>query len=197
MPKETILIIEDDDSIRELLKITLEGQGFRIIMVAADGETGLQLAKSHQPDLILLDLMLPGISGVDVCRNLKSQPDLQNIPIIMLTAKSEEADIVLGLELGACDYVTKPFSNKVLVSRIRAQLRRLTEKSDANEVRHGSLLLNRSERNTLLDGRQLELTFSEFELLWLLASHPSRVYTRQQIVLRIKGDNYPVTERAV
>ena len=123
MANQTILIIDDEEPIRELLKLTLQSAGFGSILEAANGEDGLALARRYMPDLILLDLMLPGMDGLSVCRQLKSSPDMQRIPIIMLTAKSDESDIVVGLEMGGNDYITKPFSRKVLAARIRTQLR--------------------------------------------------------------------------
>ena len=128
MNQEKILVIEDESEIRELIQLNLEMNGFSEVLTAADGETGLKIAKNETPDLILLDIMLPGIDGYAVCRQLKANSQTASIPVIMLTAKSKEMDVVNGLDLGACDYVTKPFSNKILISRIRAQLRNMKEK---------------------------------------------------------------------
>lgn len=197
MAKEKILLIEDEQSIRELVCMTLEMAGYNTVYSAADGENGLMLAESKQPDLILLDLMLPGIDGLNVCRRLKSNEDTRNIPIIMLTAKSEESDVVLGLELGANDYVTKPFSRKILVARINAQLRQSSELSNTTEIHRKGLTINSESHVARLEGRQLDLTVSEFEILKLLISHPGRVYTRNQIIYQLKGDDYPVTARAI
>lgn len=192
-----ILIIEDDDAIREVIRYTLESNGFKNTLSAADGEEGLRLALRERPSLILLDLMLPKLDGLEVCRRLKRDESARDIPIVMLTAKSEESDIVLGLELGAVDYVTKPFSGKVLVARVRAHLRQLQDLDDATEIRCSGLALNIAEHSAKLDGNPLELTFTEFGILQLLASRPGRVYTRDQIVSRVKGDDYPVTDRAI
>lgn len=198
MPSNKILIVEDESPIRELIRIALESAGFTSVFEAADGESGLAQARSLHPDLILLDLMLPGIDGLDVCRKLKADEDLRHIPVIMLTAKSEEADIVLGLELGANDYVTKPFSRKVLIARIRTQLRNLAEKTNNPSERiSNGLYINPETRAARLDSRDLQLTHGEFEVLFLFASHPGRVYTRNQIIAEIRGEGYPVTERAV
>ncbi len=194
---EKILIIEDEPSIRELVKMALAGAGYSTVYEAENGETGLELAVNRQPDLILLDLMLPGIDGLAVCRKLKSGDATRNIPVIMLTAKAEESDVVLGLEMGASDYVTKPFSRKILIARVRAQLRDLSEESASGEIRRWGLVINDELHSARLDGEELDLTFSEFELLKLFAAHPGRVYTRNQIISRIKGSDYPVTERAV
>lgn len=197
MPNEKILIVEDEPAIRELIRLTLQSAGYPAAYEAADGETGLQLARSHHPDLILLDLMLPGIDGLTVCRKLKADEETRNIPVIMLTAKSEESDVVLGLEMGAGDYVTKPFSRKILIARIRAQLRDFSEQENSSEIRRSGLVVNPDQHRVRLDDRELELTFSEFEILRLFVSHPGRVYTRSQIIARIKGVDYPVTERSI
>ena len=197
MSSEKILIIEDEEPISELIKLTLESGGFSNIITAFDGETGLSAARNQLPDLILLDLMLPGMDGLSVCRKLKRDDATRNIPVIMLTARSEESDIVVGLELGASDYIVKPFSRNILIARIRAQLRKFTESGNAEEIRYGELVINRELRLVKLGEAHLELTFTEFEILALLAAHPGRVYTRNQIVSRIKGDDYPVTDRAI
>ena len=136
MSSEKILIIEDEEPISELIKLTLESGGFSNIITAFDGETGLAAARAQLPDLILLDLMLPGIDGLSVCRRLKHDDTTKNIPVIMLTAKSEESDIVVGLELGASDYIVKPFSRSILIARIRAQLRKFTESGNSDEIRY-------------------------------------------------------------
>lgn len=197
MSSEKILIIEDEEPISELIKLTLESGGFSNIITAFDGETGLAAARGQLPDLILLDLMLPGMDGLSVCRRLKRDDATKNIPVIMLTAKSEESDIVVGLELGASDYIVKPFSRNILIARIRAQLRKFVESGNSDEIRYNELLINRELRLVKLGDGHLELTFTEFEILALLAAHPGRVYTRNQIVSKIKGDDYPVTDRAI
>ncbi|MDD4816452.1 MAG: response regulator [Victivallaceae bacterium] len=197
MANERILIVEDEPEIRELVKITLTGAGFHTFFEAADGETALRLAAERQIDLILLDLMLPGIDGLSVCRRLKENASTRGIPVIMLTAKSEEADIVIGLELGAADYITKPFSCKVLAARVRAQLRLAADAASETEFRRDGLVLNRELHRVALDGGELELTSGEFELLALFVSRPGRVYTRGQIIAHLRGDDYPVTERAI
>lgn len=197
MASEKILIIEDEPAIRELIKMALQEVGYSNIIEAENGETGLKLAASRQVDLILLDLMLPGIDGLKVCRTLKAASETKHIPIVMLTAKSEESDVVLGLEMGASDYITKPFSRKILCARVRALLRDADEENNSQIVRCGDLVLNHELHSVKIDGNPVELTISEFEILSLFALHPGRVYTRNQIILKIKGDDYPVTERAV
>ncbi len=193
----SILVVEDEEAIRELIAMTLESQGFDVVQTG-DGEAALQLATTR-PELILLDWMLPGLSGLDVLQRLKQQEGLRDIPVILLTAKCEESDIVLGLEMGAADYVTKPFSNKVLVARIRTQLRKEVPAAGGEEtgVLYDRLHLLPEARRAYLDGGELELTCGEFDLLYLLATHPGRVYTRGQIVALTKGDDYTVTDRAV
>ena len=191
-----ILIVEDEEAIRTLLHLNLEANGFSCCE-AEDGLQALERVQSLRPDLILLDWMLPGLDGLGVLRRLKGNPALAAIPVIMLTAKSEESDIVLGLELGAADYVTKPFSNKVLIARIRALLRRGEEEPAEEQIRYASLTLLPGQRTATLGKEPLALTRSEFDLLALLCARPGHVYTRTQIVARTKGEDYPVTDRAI
>lgn len=192
-----ILVIEDDDSIREVIRFALESNGYTTVLTAGDGEAGLEIALREQPALVLLDLMLPKLDGLSVCRELKRNEATCGIPVIMLTAKSEENDIVLGLEMGACDYITKPFSNKVLVARVRAQLRSGLEQNANGEIRHDALVMNTLSHTASLDGKPLDLTLTEYGILKLLAKRPGRVFTRDQIVSKVKGDDYPVTDRAI
>lgn len=192
-----ILIIEDDDAIRDVIRYTLESNGFKDTLTAADGEAGLNVAMRERPALILLDLMLPKLDGLEVCRRLKREETTREIPVVMLTAKSEESDIVLGLELGAVDYITKPFSGKVLVARVRAHLRQAFEQEISTEIRRDGLVLRTAEHAAFLEGKPLDLTFTEYGILRMLAARPGRVYTRGQIVSRVKGDDYPVTDRAI
>ena len=197
MANQTILIIDDEEPIRELLKLTLQSAGYDSVLEASNGEDGLALAMRYKPDLILLDLMLPGMDGLSVCRRLKSSPDTQMIPIIMLTAKSDESDIVIGLEMGANDYITKPFNRKVLTARIRTQFR-IAEQQDQSQVLQVSgLILNKEQHRVSVFGETIALTFSEFVILELLSAHPGRAFTRGQIIRWIKGEDYPVTDRAV
>ena len=197
MTNKTILIIDDEEPIRELLKLTLQSAGFDSVLEASNGEDGLALATRYMPDLILLDLMLPGMDGLSVCRRLKSSPDTRMTPIIMLTAKSDESDIVVGLEMGANDYITKPFSRKVLTARIRAQFRIAEQQDQSSVLQVAGLSINSDQRRVSISGESVSLTFSEFEILVLFAAHPGRVFTRGQIIRRIKGEDYPVTDRAV
>jgi two-component system, OmpR family, alkaline phosphatase synthesis response regulator PhoP len=198
MAGETLLLIEDEEDILELLRFNLAREGFKII-TAAEGQKGLSLALARLPDLLLLDLMLPGLDGLEVCRMLKKDPRTAGIPIVMLTAKGEESDIVAGLELGAEDYVTKPFSMKVLVARVRAALRRHREPPAAKNaiVRVHDLVVNPDRHEVLIKGKPVEMTFSELRILHFLASRPGWVMTREQIVDAVRGEDYPVTDRAV
>ena len=200
MAKEKILIVEDEEDIRELVKYNLEREGYSSLIAVETGEEALTAVKNSPPDLILLDLMLPGIDGLTVCRKLKGNEKTEHIPIIMLTAKSEEADVVVGLEMGAEDYIVKPFSTKVLLARIRSVLRRhsqIEELGPGDVVRRSNLVITPGKREVLLDNQMLELTFTEFEILLLLARRPGWVFTRNQIVNEVKGSDYPVTERAI
>ncbi len=197
MKQEKILIVEDDESIREVLAMTLVAEGYESPLAAADGNEALTLTRKCLPDLILLDLMLPGVDGFTVCETLKADPELRRIPIIMLTARSAEADVVRGLDLGAGDYVTKPFNRQVLLARIRTQLRLRKESGERPSYEYGPLRLDPQKHQTTLNGEVLELTAGEMALLHLFLKHPGQVFTRSQIVAHTKGENYPVTERAI
>lgn len=198
MPKEKILIIEDEAPIREVLEMVLKANGFSNIKTASDGESGLKLAFAHKPDAILLDLMLPNIDGLEVCRKIRENPQTNGIPIIMLTAKSGEGDIVLGLELGADDYITKPFSNNVLIARLRTQLRKKSEpKKSADAISYKNLAIDLSKHSASLDGKQVELTYTEFAILALLSKNAGRVFSRDMLISSVRGDEYAVTDRAV
>ena len=197
--KETsILIIEDDKDIVEMLSFHLKKNNYTILY-SYNGEDGLTKARENNPDLILLDLMLPGIHGLDVCRIIKSDQKTKNIPIIMLTAMGQEDDIVKGLETGGDDYITKPFSLDIISARIKAVLRRSNIKKDEliKSINiHGVIIRPRS-REVIIDNKNINLTFTEFQILFLLASHPGWVFTRYQIIDKIRGDSYPVTDRSV
>jgi two-component system alkaline phosphatase synthesis response regulator PhoP len=198
MPGAHILVIEDEEDIQQLVEYNLLKNGFTVTC-ARTGEEGLRLARSEPPDLVLLDLMLPGIDGLEVCRALKRDPASAKIPVVMLTAKGEEVDIVTGLELGAEDYITKPFSPKVLVARVRAVLRRRAEPPRGKDevIRSHAIEIHPGRHEVRVEGRPVELTFTEFRLLQLLATRPGWVFTRDQIVNGIRGEDYVVTDRAV
>jgi len=195
---QLIVVIEDEEDIRELIRYNLDKEGYRVL-AANSGEEGLELVMNSMPDLIVLDLMLPGIDGLEVCRQLKEEPKTKDIPIMMVTARGEEPDVVSGLELGAEDYVSKPFSPKVLVARVKTVLRRSQAgESDPQAIlRHEQLLVNPQRREVAIGNERIELTNTEFKLLYFLLRQPGVVFTRDQIVDGVHGDDYPVTDRSV
>lgn len=200
MSKEKILVIEDEEDILALVHFNLVRAGFRV-ECALSGEEGFQKARDHQPDLIVLDLMLPGMDGLEVCRRLRKAPDTKGCPIIMLTARGEESDIVHGLEVGADDYLPKPFSPQVLLARVRALLRRHARAESPLEqeepIQVFDLFIHPGRNRVTAGGEPVELTFTEFRILLLLASRPGWVFSRSQIVDAVHGDGYAVTDRAV
>ena len=200
MPKNLIILtVEDEPDIRELISFNLKKNGFSTIS-AENGELATSIAREQLPDLILLDLMLPGINGLDVCRILKSDPTTKNIPIIMLTALGQEENIIEGLDTGADDYITKPFPLQVLNARIKSVLRRYETKNDYENDKTiiiNGIHINPRKRTVSINDRKLTLTFTEFQILYLLASHPGWVFTRYQIINKIRGENHPVTDRSV
>ena len=200
MNKERILVIEDEEDILALIHFNLVKAGYRV-ECASTGEDGYAMVRDTRPDLVLLDLMLPGMDGTEVCQRMRRSPDMSDIPIIMLTAKGEEHDVVKGLELGADDYVPKPFSPQVLLARIQAVLRRRSKtEADKNQdqpIRVHELYIHPGRNKVEAAGENVELTFTEFQLLRLLASRPGWVFTRSQIVDAIHGEGYAVTDRAV
>ena len=198
MAKNKILVIEDDDDIQELITYNLVREGY-LVSSTTSGEAGLEAARRSAPDLVLLDLMLPGIDGLEVCRMLRADHRTAAVPIVMLTAKGEETDVVTGLEVGADDYITKPFSPKVVVARIRNILRRKSRdvKDDTSPIKAHDLVIHPGRHEVLMKSKAVELTFTEFRVLQFLARRPGWVYTRQQIVDAVRGEDYPVTERSV
>lgn len=196
--KESILVVDDEEDIRELIQYNLSKDGYRVTC-AATGEEGLSLVGSLKPDLIILDLMLPGIDGLEVCRRLKMDPAFKSIPIVMVSARGEEPDVVSGLELGADDYISKPFSPRVLIARIKSVLRRGKAGPVDQQalVRLNGLVLNPVRREVHIDNVLTELTNTEFKLLHFLMRQPGVVFTRDQIVDGVHGDDYPVTDRSV
>jgi two-component system phosphate regulon response regulator PhoB len=198
MSHENILVIEDDEDIQLLLKHNLSKEGYNVT-VADDGEEGLELLQQDSFSCVLLDLMLPGIDGLEVCRSIKNNPLVKNIAVIMVTAKGEESDIVAGLELGADDYIVKPFSPSVLLARIRSVLRRKgkEEYNDTSVIAINNLHIHLGRHAVVYKNENISLTFMEFQVLHLLASHPGWVFTRNQIINTIRDDNYPVTDRSI
>jgi len=198
MAKEKILVVDDEEDILELLRFNLSREGCEVFC-ASSGEEALRLVRSEIPDLMVLDLMLPGIDGLEVARRLKSDANTKHLPIVMLTAKGEEADIVTGLELGADDYVPKPFSPRILVARVRAVLRRKVKEApeETSVIRIHDLVIDPRRHEVLVNGEPVELTFTEFRILNYMARRPGWVFTRFQIVDAVRGEDYPVTDRSV
>ncbi|MFM8282349.1 MAG: response regulator [Planctomycetaceae bacterium] len=190
-----VLVVDDEDDLLELLRYNITREGYQVTCVAS-GEEALRSVRRNAPDLIVLDVMLPSIDGLEVCRRLKSESKTRDIPIIMLTAKSEESDIVAGLEHGADDYISKPFSPRVLLARVKALLRRRDTERDTT-IRVHELSIHPGRHEAILAGTPLELTYTEFALLQFLAKRPGWAFTRTQIVDGVKGEDYPVTERSV
>ncbi len=186
MASETILLIEDEKNILELVKYNLEQEGFRVL-TATKGNAGLETALKEKPALVLLDLMLPEINGLEICKTLKQTEKTRRIPIIMLTAKGTESDKVVGLELGADDYITKPFSPRELVARIKAVLRRSQEKAPEEILRSGTIELDVTKHELRLKGKPAEITAKEFELLRVLMSSKERVLTREVLLSKVWG----------
>jgi two-component system phosphate regulon response regulator PhoB len=199
MPKERILVVEDEEDILELVRYNLVKEGYQVTG-ALTGEDALKKARAEAFDMIVLDLMLPGIDGLDVARKVKADQKTALVPILMLTAKGEEADIVTGLELGADDYVTKPFSPRVLIARVRSILRRKIGMPDEGQIsvlRIHNLEIDLGRRSVMVSGQVVDLTYTEFQVLYILARRPGWVFTRTQIVDAVRGDDYPVTDRSV
>lgn len=202
MEKETVLVVEDDEDIQQLVSYNLIKSGFNVTC-ADSGEEALEILAAEEFSLILLDLMLPGKNGFEICSLIRAKKDTPQPPIIMLTAKSEEDDIVTGLSCGADDYVTKPFSPRVLIARVQAALRRkpesaVEEREDAQEsVSIHSMVIHRGRHEVTVAGKQIHLTATEFTILEQLSSRPGWVYTRQQIIDKIRGYDYLITPRAV
>lgn len=198
MAKQHVLVVDDEEDLLELIRYNLSKEGYRVDCVAT-GEEALEHARRDLPDIMILDLLLPSVDGLEVCRRLKSDDRTKHIPILMLTAKSEEADVVIGLEFGADDYMTKPFSPRVLLARVRAVLRRTSEEplDESSVIRVHDLTIDPGRHEIILGDGPLVLTYTEFALLHFLARRPGWAFTRGQIVDAVKGDDYPVTERSV
>ncbi|GAB4242335.1 MAG: response regulator transcription factor [Acidobacteriota bacterium] len=196
--KRTVLIVEDDPDIVELVAHHLSLDGFEVLQ-AGDGEAAMEMVAARRPDLVLLDLALPGIQGLEVCRILRRNRETERVPIVMLTARGEETDIVLGLELGADDYITKPFRIRELLARVHAVLRRSQAQAEAEEsvLRVGPLELDAFQHEVRLAGRPVEVTPTEFRLLRTLAAKPGRVFTRAQLVKAVTGGGVHIIERNI
>ncbi len=196
MAKGRILIIEDDRDIVDLLTFNLQAEGYETLE-ALDGRAGLAMAVRLQPDLVILDIMLPEMDGFEVCRELKTEKQSINIPIIMLSARSQETDKVVGLELGADDYVTKPFSPRELIARVRAILRRSRPTEHTPRMCHGLLTLDSMKHKVTVESQKINLTTTEFKLLECMASKPGQVLSRDRILDIISGDDTIVCDRTV
>ncbi len=198
MSKARILVVDDERDIVELVAYNLQREGYHVL-TAETGEEALRVTRSQSPDIIILDLMLPGVDGLEVCRDLKADKVTRQVPIIMLTAKGSEADIVTGLELGAADYVTKPFSPRVLLARVKAVLRREQEAGIADDkpVAVGDLLIHTGRHEVTVGGNPVDLTATEFRILLFLARRPGWVFTRQQIVDAAQGEDSFLPDRFV
>ena len=198
MSRQSVLVVEDEEDIMEVIRFNLEKEGYEVHQ-ALSGEKALQVIENNLPSLVLLDLMLPGINGLDLCRIFKQNDRTKAIPVIMLTAKSEDADIVAGLEMGAEDYITKPFSPRVLVARVRTILRRRESgvKDDSSVIQVEGMQIHPGRHEVTMGENVVDLTPSEFRILHYLARRPGWVYSRDQIIDAIRGHGYVVTDRAI
>jgi two-component system phosphate regulon response regulator PhoB len=198
MNKAVILIIEDDPEIQEMLSLAFSGEGWKLLQ-AGTGEEGLALLEKHGAGCIILDIMLPGMDGLRTLKKIKAESGWKNVPVILATAKGEEPDIVSGLELGADDYVVKPYSPRVLIARIRAALRRTEEAGDTGKKvwQAGKLRIDAERYETTWEGVSLDLSATEFAMLLHFVSHPDIVFSRNQIIAAVHGPDYPVTDRSV
>ena len=196
MAQPNVLVVEDEDALATLLQYNLDKEGYRV-SVAGDGEEALVMVDERQPDLVVLDWMLPKVSGVEVCRRLRSKAETRNLPIIMLTARAEESDRVRGLDTGADDYLTKPFSMTELTARIRAVLRRIRPGLAEDRIRHGDVTIDRVAHRVKRDGREVHLGPTEFRLLDYLMQHAGRVFSREQLLDAVWGSDVYVEARTV
>ena len=197
MSKGTILVIDDEQDLIELVRYNLEKEGYEVI-AAADGQAGLDVATKHRPDLVVLDLMMPGIDGLQVCQKLRADQRVGRTPVIMLTAKATEADRIVGLELGADDYITKPFSPREVVARVKAVLRRAVSQAETPQtIRTGDLHIDLHGHEVTYRSRRISLTATEFKILQFLASRPNRVYSRDEIIDAASGNEAAVFDRTV
>jgi len=197
--RETVLVVEDEEDILEVIRYNLQREGYRVSGVR-DGEEGLDRIRRENPNLVLLDLMLPGVDGLEICRRIKKDPVTRMIPIIMVTAKGEESDVVLGLGLGADDYVVKPFSPRELVARVKAVLRRgplLEDRAAGERIVRGTLVVDIGRHEARIDDEPVTLTATEMRLLHFLAAHPGRVFTRDHLLSRVIGEHAVVIDRNI
>lgn len=191
-----VLLVEDEPAQREVLRYNLAAEGYEVV-IAETGDDAIILVEEVGPDLVLLDWMLPGVSGIEICRRIKARKETARLPVIMVSARSEEVDLVRGLETGADDYVTKPFSVKELMARIRTQLRRTRPSSVGHRLEHGGIVLDSETHKVQRDGREVRLGPTEFRLLAALIENPGRVWTREQLLDRVWGRDIYVETRTV
>ena len=197
MSKQTILVIEDEPDLVEILVYNLNKEGYDVIS-ATDGQEGLRLVQTSSPDLVILDLMLPVVDGLHVCRQIRSDPKTQNTRVLMLTAKTEEVDEIVGFSMGADDYVSKPFRLKPLIHRVKALLRRSTSEDRSSDiVNHHGIEIDRLNHVVKADDKELQLTLTEFQLLWTLARNPSRAFSRNELMDRCRGEGSPSFDRTI
>jgi len=199
MQNKQIVVVEDEPDILEVLCYNLKREGYKVAE-SLDGSQGLALIQQLLPDLVLLDLMLPGLDGLEICRSLKSDPRTQHIPIIMVTAKGEESDVVLGLGMGADDYIPKPFSPRELIARVKAVIRRgevVANMLESEVIEHGELKIDLNKHQVTFGAEIIKLTASEFRLLACLAGHPGQVFSREQLLNHTSGDNVVVIDRNI
>lgn len=198
MTTQTVLIIEDEPSLQEILTYNLESRGYQVL-VFDEGTAGLEGVRKHVPDIVLLDIMLPGMDGFEVCRHIRSDPLIKHLPVLMMTARGEEIDQLIGFQMGADDYVTKPFKMRVLLERIKSLLRRTEGLTDDETGRLSSdgIVVDRIQFKVTVGGEDVALTPSEFDLLWHLMKHPGRVFNRAELMNAIMGDDTIVLERTI
>ncbi len=197
MDKVEILIIEDETDIREVIEHNLSKEGFSV-RSTGDGGEALGLIKSQSPDLVLLDLMLPGMNGLEICRRIKTDPVTSSTAVIMVTAKGEESDIVLGLGLGADDYISKPFSPREMIARVNAVVRRIRGKAGLKErITYKGMVIDSGKHGLWVDGQRVEMTATEFRLIHFLAAHPGRVFTRERLLSTVFGEDAFITDRNI
>jgi DNA-binding response OmpR family regulator len=198
MSKPLIVIVEDEADIQDVIAYNLKRDGYEVL-TASRGDEGLSLIQAKMPDLVILDLMLPGIDGLSICQQLRADPKTKSLPIIILSAKEEEADVVIGLGFGADDYVPKPFSPRELLARVKAVLRRSSSQETVkqDQIRRGELIIDIDRHQASLRGIGIKLTATEFKLLTVLASHPGRAFSREQLLNRVVGDAVVVVDRNI
>ena len=198
MSKPLIVVVEDETDIQDIIAYNLKREGYDVL-TATRGDQGLSLIQAKNPDLVILDIMLPGIDGLTICQQLRAETKTKALPIIILSAKEEESDVVIGLGLGADDYIPKPFSPRELLARVKAVLRRSTarESQQQDQIRRGDLIIDIDRHQASLQGTPLKLTATEFKLLMVLASHPGRAFSREQLLNRVVGDAVIVVDRNI